>query len=99
MSDPFFVGFPILVPTDVPGKLMVKRKFAFYDSHSLLWRANEGDIVDGASIPPVLKPILGGSFQTPYLGAAVLHDVYSQSRTRSAADTNRMFREAMLTNG
>lgn len=99
MSDPFFVGIPILIPTETPGKLMVKRKFAFYDSHSLLWRAEEGAIVDGASIPGILKPVLGGSFETPYLGAAVLHDIYCQSRARSKADTDRMFYEAMVTNG
>lgn len=99
MSDPFFVGIPILIPTEITGQLMVRRKFAFYDSRGVKWTAEEGSIVDGASIPSALKPLLGHSFETPFLAAAVLHDIYCQSKTRSRKETNDMFLEALITNG
>ena len=79
--------------------MLVHHDFSFLDSNGALWTAHKGDVTNGASIPSTLKIIVGGSYQTPYLIAAVLHDVYCTSKARSWQDTDQMFYEAMRTNG
>ena len=99
MADPRFIGTLILHnPSDVK-KMTVGKDFSFEDSRGILWTVHKGDVTDGASIPNQLKLFIGGSYQTPYLKAAILHDVYCQNKTHSWQDTDRMFYEAMRTNG
>lgn len=81
----------------------VMADFIFVCSKGWQWTAHERDIVDGASIPWPLVPFVsfpatGGRYQEFYFPATVLHDVYCRDRSRSKADTDRMFREAMITN-
>jgi len=103
MSDPHFVGILRLESddSDPSGNTLVvaSKHFAFYDDDGLAWEAKPGDKTDGASIPWLFKPIVGRSFQTPYLSAAVLHDIYCKSKVRTWQATDEMFYEAMITNG
>ena len=104
MSDPRFVGVLDLVSKVSPfagsgGTMELKDDFSFIDSYGIIWIAHKGDVVDGASIPKLFKLVIGGSFQSSYLPAAVLHDVYCGTKSRSQHDTSRMFREALITNG
>ena len=104
MSDPRFVGVLNLVSKASPyagsgGTMEVKDDFSFIDSRGIIWTAHKGDVIDGASIPRLFKLIIGGSFQSSYLPAAVLHDVYCTNQSRSQQSTSRMFREALETNG
>ena len=99
--DPFFVGVLRLAPDELdPALLVVQSKtFAFYDRDGVIWRANAGDIVGGAHIPGVLKPLFGRSFQEPTLRAAVLHDIYCASKVRTWRATTTMFYWALITSG
>ena len=103
MSDPRFVGVLSLAagsrPIGEPGGTMILNDdFSFIDSRDVTWIAHKGDIIDGASIPKIFKRIIGGSFRSSYLPAAVLHDVYCASKSRPQKDTSRMFYQAMITN-
>ena len=104
MSDPRFVGVLNLASKESPfagsgGTMELKEDFGFIDSLGVVWTAHKGDVIDGASIPKVFKHIIGRSFQSSYLPAAVLHDVYCGTRSRSQRATSRMFYQAMITNG
>lgn len=101
--DPRFVGILELGPNpaDKTGNTLIvmSANFAFYDDDGLVWEAKKGATTDGASIPRPLKWIIGRSFDTPYLPAAVLHDIYCQSKEHTWQQTAEMFFEAMVTNG
>ena len=103
MADPRFVGVLSLSsytgPTTAFGEMVLNDDFAFIDARGVTWDAHKGDIVGGAHIPSIFKPLMGTSYETPYLGAAVLHDVWCRSMKRSWRDTDEMFREAMIVNG
>lgn len=103
MTDPHFIGVLSLSPYTGPvtdfGEMVLDQDFAFVDARGIVWDAHKGDIIGGAHIPSVFKPLMGTSYQTPYLGAAVLHDVWCRSEKRTWQSTDEMFREAMVTNG
>ena len=101
MPDPHFVGILDMEPNPADANtLRVKSKgFAFYDEKGTDWDAAEGEITDGASIPSLLKPIIGHSFDSLYLPAAVLHDLACQQRIRSWRSCAEMLREALVTSG
>ena len=99
MSDPRFVGVLSLHPSADSKFMVLDSDFSFIDSTDLMWTARKGDQVNGANIPKIFKPIIGTSYQNPYLPAAVIHDVYCLNKSRSWQDTARMFYQAMITNG
>lgn len=72
----------------------------FVDPDRFVWKAGQGDITDGATIPDVFQPIVGGSFEADFLPAAVIHDHYTNRahRVRSWRDTAKAFYQAMLVN-
>lgn len=101
---PCFFGELKLKPneTDVSGKTKVLLDdLYFIDPDKFVWKAGKGDVTDGASIPDLFKPIIGGSFEPAYLPAAIIHDHYTSRshRVRSWRDTARAFYQAMLVNG
>ena len=73
--------------------------FSYTDCRGVKWTAYQSDIVDGASIPWFGQPLVGTPYNREYLGPSVLHDIYCRDRQRSKWATDRMFYEAMLTNG
>ena len=101
MPDPHFVGILKMEanPADPNTLIVASRSFAFYDEEGLEWEANRGATTDGASIPTILKPFVGHSFETPYVPGATLHDIYCQIKTRTWKRTARMFRSALICNG
>src|SRR4051812_23138207 len=72
-----FIGTLKLVdnPADSSGKT---KKLAddlyFVDPDKFVWKAGKDDITDGASIPELFQPIIGGPFEADYLPAAIIHD-------------------------
>jgi uncharacterized protein DUF1353 len=70
----------------------------FIDLEEKAWKAGKGDITDGASIPELFQPIIGGPWKRNYLPAAVMHDHYTNIKhiVRPWWDTDRMFYQAML---
>lgn len=101
---PCFIGQLQLVPngSDPTGKTkLLSEDIYFIDPDRFVWKAGKGDVTDGASIPDLFQPIIGGPFESDYLPAAVIHDHYTDRnhRVRSWRDTARVFYQAMLVNG
>jgi hypothetical protein len=99
-----FIGKLKLVdnPADSSGKT---KKLAddlyFVDPDKFVWKAGKDDITDGASIPELFQPIIGGPFEADYLPAAIIHDHYTKKahRVRPWRDTARVFYQAMIVKG
>jgi Protein of unknown function (DUF1353) len=86
-------------PVDASGKTkLLDEDLYFVDSASLVWKAGAGDVTDGASIPELLQPIIGGPWEAAYLPAAVMHDHYTDDvhKVRTWQATARMFYAAMI---
>ena len=109
MADARFFGFLVLdryrgdinpyTGDNAVEAMVLTQNYGFIDGRGVVWTAHIGDVVDGATIPGFAKVIIGGSFNTGYLGASVLHDIYGRSQERPWRDTDRMFYEAMRVNG
>lgn len=69
--------------------------FSFVDKRGVSWLAPAGSIVDGASIPRILWPVVGSPFAGRYRRASVLHDVACQERRRPWKKVHKMFYQAM----
>ena len=86
-------------PGDPTGKTeILGSDFYFIDRTKIVWKAGKGDITDGASIPELFQPIIGGPWELDYLPAAVMHDHYTNKEhiVRPWRTTDRMFFQAML---
>lgn len=59
------------------------------------WPVAAGATVDGASIPRLLWPLIGGPFEGKYRNASIIHDFYCANEERPWRATHRMFYEAM----
>lgn len=66
-------------------------EFAFHDSDGKKWTAPAGSVVNGASIPSIFWPILGGPFEGKFRNASVVHDVYCDTKTEASEDVHKMF--------
>lgn len=69
---------------------------AFIDPAETRWAVPAGAVVDGASIPRFLWPVVGGPFEGNYRDASIIHDWFCDKRTRTWQATHRVFFEAML---
>lgn len=90
---------------------VIARDVVFYDSVGICWTAHVGRETDGASIPALLWPLIGGPYEGEHRDGAILHDeAYANAQVverdtwlairspfRAAAD--RMLREASITRG
>ena len=86
-------------PADPTGRTRVlDEDLYFIDLDKMAWKAGKGDVTDGASIPELFQPIIGGPWREDYLPAAVMHDHYTQREhlVRPWWTTDRMFYQAML---
>ncbi len=63
------------VPGDPQHKLL-EADFGYVDPSGIGWQTNKGAKTDGASIPPLLQPFVGGPWEDGYIRAAVIHDWY-----------------------
>jgi uncharacterized protein DUF1353 len=86
-------------PADPSGRTRILAEdLYFIDLEKTAWKAGKGDETDGASIPPLFQPIIGGPWEKDYLPAAVMHDHYANPKhlVRPWWTTDRMFYQAML---
>lgn len=79
--------------------MQLNRSFAFIDAAGLEWKAPQGAVINGASIPKIFWTSFGSPFIGDYRRASVVHDHFCDVRTRSAAATHTMFYEACVTGG
>jgi hypothetical protein len=78
-------------------KLLTEIKF--FDPSNTCWDVPTGAVVDGASIPRIFWPIVGGPFEGKYRDASIIHDWYCDRRTRTWQATHRVFYDAMIASG
>jgi len=71
----------------------------FTDPSGKKWKAPKGHVVDGASIPKLLWPIIGSPFTGKYLAASVIHDVACDEKKESWEAVHKVFHHAMLASG
>lgn len=103
-SEPYpcsscFIGELKLIDNpDDPRTKILDADLKFIDRDNTAWLAGKGDVTDGASIPELFQPIIGGRWEADYLPAAVMHDHYTNIKhlVRTWWDTDRMFYQAML---
>lgn len=73
--------------------------FGYKDAKGVDWDVPTGFVSDGASIPWGLWTFIGGPYDGPYRDAALLHDYYCTTKTRTWEDTHAMFLEAAIRRG
>lgn len=77
-------------------KMRLIESLSYTDSTGTTWRAQAGDIVDGASIPRFFWRFIGSPFVGKYRRPSVIHDVYCASKTLPHRAVHKMFYEAMI---
>ncbi|UYY57872.1 DUF1353 domain-containing protein [Sphingomonas sp. S2-65] len=80
-------------------RVQLFQEFGFVDSAQTIWHVPSDVIVDGASIPQALWPLMGGPFEGKYRDASVIHDYHCDTRTRPWKDVHRVFYDAMRVSG
>ena len=80
-------------------RVQLFQEFGFIDSGQTTWHVPSDAIVDGASIPQALWPLMGGPFEGKYRDASVIHDYHCDTRTRSWQAVHRVFYDAMRVSG
>ena len=73
--------------------------FGYKDSKGVDWDVPAGFVSDGASVPWGLWTFIGGPYDGPYRDAAIIHDYYCTTKSRTWEDTHAMFLEASLKRG
>jgi hypothetical protein len=71
----------------------------YTDKDNVAWLAPRNYVTDGATIPPLLWPIIGSPFTGNYVRAAIIHDVYCDLKSRDWKLVHRTFYDAMITGG
>ena len=79
-----------------PDKKLLLKRFGYIDPYGIHWDVPAGVETDGATIPPGLKPIVGGSWTKAYIKAAVVHDFYIRKTTADPKKVHEMFLNALL---
>lgn len=72
-------------------RMVLLEDFVYVDPKGREWIAPKGSETDGATIPQVAWSIVGGPFDGQYREAAVIHDVYCDSKTEPWRDVHRIF--------
>ncbi|HBE70789.1 MAG TPA: hypothetical protein DDW52_21805 [Planctomycetaceae bacterium] len=73
--------------------------FAYVDGDGNEWKASQGSIISGASIPDAFWSVIGPPFVGNYRRASVVHDVACEQQMSSSEKVHLMFYYAMLTDG
>lgn len=99
MSKPKFIGDVEARWLKDGRKMRLLKEVVFIDSKDREWKAPEGSVIDGASIPRELWSMMGSPFVGRYRRASVIHDVGCDERTQPHELVHYMFYEAMLCDG
>ncbi|WP_324133575.1 DUF1353 domain-containing protein [Bosea sp. (in: a-proteobacteria)] len=81
------------------GSCELVHDFGFIDGNGVGWQAKAGLKTDGASIPSLAQPFIGGPWDADFVKAAVLHDHYCIRTVRPRTATHRMFYNALIESG
>lgn len=96
---PHYRGELLLRPQRDGRTMSLAKPFAYIAADCTVWEVPAEAVIDGASIPTALWPIIGGPFEGKYRLASIVHDWFCDLRSRSWQSVHRMFYEAMLASG
>lgn len=72
-------------------RMRLLEDFSYVDPKGKIWLAPKGSLTDGASIPRALWTLVGAPFEGQYREAAVVHDVYCETKSQPHQDVHRIF--------
>lgn len=75
------------------------KPFEFRDANGRRWRVPTGTVVNGASIPRWLWPLVGHPWSGDVREASVIHDHFCETKSRTWQDVHRAFHDALIANG
>jgi hypothetical protein len=84
---------------EATGQCTSVNKLRFVDSKGEIWEAKAGLVTDGASIPGIFQPFIGGPFEESFIRAAIVHDHYCDRHVKPWRRTHRVFFEALVDQG
>lgn len=93
------VVLEVLEDLGVDHKLKLLHDVSFRDTQGRVWRAPQGAVLDGWSIPRELRAMPGLPLENEYLKSAVVHDYHSRAKTAPWRDVHRMLYSAALAEG
>lgn len=101
ISSAQFTGELVLIPKGCEqiGQCILKEALRFKDASGTIWEAKATLKTDGASIPGIFQPFIGGPFDEKFIKAAIVHDHYCDRHVRSWRTTHRVFYDALLDQG
>jgi len=77
----------------------VLQDFRFIDTDGVIFKADKGQIVNGASIPRVFWRLIGSPFVGNYRKSAVVHDCEYKSKTKTRKQVDKGFLHSMKLEG
>jgi len=72
-------------------RMRLLEDFGYIDPKGRQWLAPKGYVTDGASIPRVFWSLAGAPFDGQYREAAVIHDMYCDTKSEPWQDVHRIF--------
>jgi hypothetical protein len=78
-------------------KLRLAEDFGFEDPAGRVWLARKGEVLDGSSAPPEVRPF--SPFGESLRKAFVVHDYFTRAKTEPWREIHRMFYHANLAEG
>lgn len=72
-------------------RMRLLEDFIYVDPKGKVWLAPKGSVTDGASIPRALWTLIGAPYEGQYREAAVIHDVYCETKSEPHQDVHRIF--------
>ncbi|MBM7034999.1 DUF1353 domain-containing protein [Vibrio ulleungensis] len=72
-------------------RMVLLEDFVYIDPKGKKWIAPAGSKTDGATIPKVVWTFVGGPYAGQYREAAVIHDVYCDTKSEPYRDVHRIF--------
>jgi len=96
-----FVGKVVVEWLDDPfvTKIQLREDFGFEDGAGKLWLARQGQVLDGAALPPMFRATIGMPFEGDYRRSSVVFDYYCHAMTEPWRAVHRMFYQAALAEG
>lgn len=89
----------VLDDVELDHKLRLLEDFSFRDDNGRVWLAPAGAVIDGTSLPRMLRSTPELAPETQFRKASVVHDYYSRARQETWREVRRMLYNASLAEG
>jgi hypothetical protein len=94
-----FIGKIVVRLLDDGYSVELLEPFGFKDSRGVVWTVPKGAVISGASIPRTYWSVIGSPLSGQYRAASILHEYYTEAKSRPRDDVNNMFYEALQKSG